>query len=129
MPDLALTIRAAVRVHALEPNSRALQFAEQLLQRIWRDYADPTGGFYDISRSKQWGQFKVAPVRMSADDGELPADNALLALAMWEYAQASGDRRWRTRALQLLQTLGGDYDPTQPLAYAGYIQAVARIQP
>ena len=129
MPDLALTIRAAVRVHALEPNSRALQFAEQLLQRIWRDYADPTGGFYDISRSKQWGQFKVTPVRMSADDGELPADNALLALAMWEYAQASGDRRWRTRALQLLQTLGGDYDPTQPLAYAGYIQAVARIQP
>jgi uncharacterized protein YyaL (SSP411 family) len=129
MPDLALVARAAVRVHRLQPNPRALQLAEQLLQRIWRDYADPTGGFYDASQSKQWGDFKVVPVRVGADDADLPADNALLALAMHEYAQASGDARWRTRALQLLQTLGGEYDPANPLAHAGYTQAVARIQP
>jgi uncharacterized protein YyaL (SSP411 family) len=129
MPDLALVARAAVRVHRLQPNPRALQLAEQLLQRIWRDYADPTGGFYDASQSKQWGDFKVVPVRVGADDADLPADNALLALAMHEYAQASGDARWRTRALQLLQTLGGEYDPANPPAHAGYTQAVARIQP
>jgi len=129
MPDLALVARAAVRVHRLQPNPRALQLAEQLLQRVWRDYADPTGGFYDASQSKQWGNFKVVPVRVGSDDADLPADNALLALAMYEYAQASGDTRWRERALQLLQTLGGDYDPAQPLAYAGYTLAVARIQP
>jgi uncharacterized protein YyaL (SSP411 family) len=129
MPDLALVAYAAVRVHQLQPNPRALQLAEQLLRRIWRDYADPTGGFYDASQSKQWGDFKVMPVRMSADDADMPADNALLALAMHEYAQASGDARWRTRALQLLQTLGGDYDPANPLAYAGYTLAVARMQP
>jgi uncharacterized protein YyaL (SSP411 family) len=129
MPDLALVARAAVRVHRLQPNPRAWQLAEQLLQRVWRDYADPTGGFYDASQSKQWGNFKVVPVRVGSDDADLPADNALLALAMYEYAEASGDTRWRERALQLLQTLGGDYDPAQPLAYAGYTLAVARIQP
>jgi hypothetical protein len=129
MPDLALVARAAVRVHRLQPSPRTLQFAEQLLHRIWREYADPTGGFYDASQSRQWGNFKVVPVRMGMDDGDMPADNALLALAMWEYAQASGERLWQQRALQLLQTLGGDYDPTQPLAYAGYTQALARIQP
>jgi len=129
MPDLALVARAAVRVHRLQPNPRALQLAEQLLQRVWRDYADPTGGFYDASQSKQWGNFKVVPVRVGSDDADLPADNALLALAMYEYAQASGDTRWRERALQLLQILGGDYDPAQPLAYAGYTQALARTQP
>jgi uncharacterized protein YyaL (SSP411 family) len=129
MPDLALVARAAVRVHRLQPNPRALQLAEQLLQRVWRDYADPTGGFYDASQSKQWGNFKVVPVRVGSDDADLPADNALLALAMYEYAQASGDTRWRERALQLLQILGGDYDPAQPLAHAGYTQALARIQP
>ena len=129
MPDLALVARAAVRVHRLQPNPRALQLAEQLLQRVWRDYADPTGGFYDASQSKQWGDFKVVPVRVGSDDADLPADNALLALAMYEYAEASGDTRWRERALQLLQILGGDYDPAQPLAYAGYTLAVARIQP
>ena len=129
MPDLALVARAAVRVHRLQPNPRALQLAEQLLQRVWREYADPTGGFYDASQSKQWGDFKVVPVRVGSDDADLPADNALLALAMYEYAQASGDTRWWERALQLLQTLGGDYDPAQPLAYAGYTLAVARIQP
>jgi uncharacterized protein YyaL (SSP411 family) len=129
MPDLALVVRAALRVHGLQPNPRAQQLAQQLLQRIWRDYADPTGGFYDASQSKQWGDFKVVPVRVGADDADLPADNALLALAMHEYAQASGDARWRTRALQLLQTLGGEYDPANPPAHAGYTQAVARIQP
>jgi uncharacterized protein YyaL (SSP411 family) len=129
MLDLALVVRAALRVHRLQPNPRAQQLAQQLLQRIWRDYADPTGGFYDASQSKQWGDFKVVPVRVGADDADLPADNALLALAMHEYAQASGDARWRTRALQLLQTLGGEYDPANPLAHAGYTQAVARIQP
>jgi uncharacterized protein YyaL (SSP411 family) len=129
MPDLALVARAAVRVHRLQPNPRALQLAEQLLQRVWREYADPTGGFYDASQSKQWGDFKVVPVRVGSDDADLPADNALLALAMYEYAEASGDTRWRERALQLLQILGGDYDPAQPLAYAGYTQALARIQP
>ena len=129
MPDLALVARAAIRVHRLQPNPRALQLAEQLLQRVWRENADPTGGFYDASQSKQWGDFKVVPVRVGSDDADLPADNALLALAMHEYAQASGDTRWRERALQLLQTLGGDYDPAQPLAYAGYTLAVARMQP
>jgi uncharacterized protein YyaL (SSP411 family) len=129
MPDLALAVRAAVRVHRLQPSPRALQLAEQLLQCIWREYADPTGGFYDASQSKQWGDFKVVPVRMGADDADMPADNALLVLAMAEYAEASGDTRWRERAMQLLQTLSGDYDPTQPLAYAGYTQARARIQP
>ena len=129
MPDLALVARAAVRVHRLQPNPRALQLAEQLLQRVWREYADPTGGFYDASQSKQWGNFKVVPVRVGSDDADLPADNALLALAMYEYAEASGDTRWRERALQLLQILGGDYDPAQPLAHAGYTQARARIQP
>ena len=129
MLDLALVVRAALRVHGLQPNPRAQQLAQQLLQRIWRDYADPTGGFYDASQSKQWGDFKVVPVRVGADDADLPADNALLALAMYEYAQASGDPRWRERALQLLQTLGGEYDPANPLAHAGYTQAVARIQP
>jgi len=129
MPDLALVARAAVRVYRFQPSPRTLQFAEQLLRRIWREYADPTGGFYDASRSKQWGDFKVVPVRVGADDADMPADNALLALAMAEYADASGETRWRERAVQLLQTLGGDYDPAQPLAYAGYIQALARIQP
>ncbi|BCW96964.1 MAG: DUF255 domain-containing protein [Fimbriimonadales bacterium] len=128
MPDMALVVRAAVRVHRLQPNPRALQFAEQLLQRIWREYADPTGGFYDSSQSKQWGDFKTVPVRTSIDDGDLPADNALLALAMAEYAQASGDSRWRTRAQQLLPIVGGDYDPANLLAFAGYTQALARIQ-
>lgn len=128
MPDMALAIRAAVRVHRLQPNPRALQFANQLLQRIWREYADPTGGFYDASQSKQWGDFKTMPVRMSIDDGDLPADNALLALAMAEYAQASGDSRWRTRARQLMPIVGGDYDAANPLAFAGYIQALARLQ-
>ncbi|MCX7925018.1 MAG: DUF255 domain-containing protein [Fimbriimonadales bacterium] len=124
MIDLALTARAAARVHQLTPNPRALQLARQLLQLAWREYADPTGGFYDIARSKAWDSFKVIPVRMSVDD-MLPADNALLALAMWDYARVSGETLWRTRAEQLTQVMAGDYNPAEPLAFAGYAQLLA----
>lgn len=68
----------------------------------------------------------MTPVRVSADDA-LPADNALLAIAMGEYARASGESLWRARAEQLLQTLAGDYTPSEPLAYAGYIHALAKL--
>lgn len=126
LPDLALTVRAAVRVYYLTRDQQALQLAQSLLEYIWREHADPTGGFYDVARSEQWGALKVAPVRVSSDDS-LPADNALLALAMWDYAKASGDAKWRERAQQLIQVVAGDYDPSQPLAYAGYIQLLAHI--
>jgi len=126
MTDLALTARAAVRVHQLQPNPRALQFADQLLQHVWREYADPTGGFYDIAQSKSWGALKVIPVRMGADDA-LPADNALLAMAMDEYARVSGERLWRARAEQLAQVVAGDYDPNDTLQHGGFIQLLTRL--
>ncbi|MCX7992702.1 MAG: DUF255 domain-containing protein [Fimbriimonadales bacterium] len=126
MVDLALTARAATRVYQITRNPRALQFAERLLQHIWREYPDPTGGIYDIAQSKAWGAFKVTPVRVSTDDA-LPADNALLAIACWDYAQASSETLWRERALQLAQVLAGDYDPNAPLQFAGYIHLLARL--
>ncbi|MCS7301622.1 MAG: DUF255 domain-containing protein [Fimbriimonadales bacterium] len=126
MPDMALTARAAVRVYRLTGDGRALRFARQLLQQIEREYADPTGGFYDVSRSPQWGALKAPPVRGGVDDA-LPADNALLALAMLDYARASGETRWRDRATQLVQILAGDYDPNAPLQHTGYILAAAAL--
>lgn len=126
MPDLALAARAAVRVHQLQPNPRALQFARHLLQHVWREYADPTGGFYDIARSKAWDTLKVVPVRMSQDE-TLPADNALLAMAMDEYARASGESLWRARAERLAQVIAGDYTPPETLQYGGYLQLMATL--
>ncbi|GIV11046.1 MAG: hypothetical protein KatS3mg020_0537 [Fimbriimonadales bacterium] len=126
MPDLALTARAALRVYQLTANPRALQFARQLLEYVWRNYADPTGGFYDIARSRQWEMLTIAPVRITSDD-ILPADNALLALAVREYAQATAHPRWQERARQLAQILAGDYNPDEPLRFTGYIMLLAHI--
>lgn len=127
MPDLALTARAALRVHRLQPSPRARQFAYQLLEHGWRNYADPTGGFYDIARSRQWETLTIVPTRIASDDA-LPADNALLALATWEYAQATGDTRWQERALLLAQIIAGDYDANEPLNYTGYIMLLTTMQ-
>ncbi|MFN4034268.1 MAG: DUF255 domain-containing protein [Fimbriimonadales bacterium] len=126
LPDLALTAHAALRVYRLTGDARARALAQQLLQHAWRNYADPTGGLYDIAHSRQWGALTVAPVRVAADDA-LPADNALLALAALEYARATRNPDWRARAQQLAEILAGEYDPSQPLAYAGYILLAARI--
>lgn len=127
MPDLALTVRAALRVYRLNSNPRAIGFARQLLDYVWRNYADPTGGFYDVTRSRQWETLTIAPTRIASDDA-LPADNALLALAAWEYAQATGDTRWQERALQLAQIIAGDYEADEPLSYAGYIMLLTAMQ-
>ncbi len=122
LPDLALVALAGCRLQRIAPSERNLQFVRGLLERIERDYRDPTGGYYDTSQGKRWEQWVLQPVRMSVDE-ELPADNALVALAQLEFARVSGERTWLEKARQTLQVMAGDIDPQFPLLYTGFWRA------
>ncbi|GBC93965.1 hypothetical protein HRbin15_02467 [bacterium HR15] len=139
LPDLALTARAAIRLYHFQPSDRTLQFAQSLLELIETNYHDPTGGYYDISRGKRWAGWTLMPMRLSIDM-ELPADNALVAMAQIELARAlaqrmasgaSGDgtsrsssspRVWQQRAERTLQVMLGDR-PSQEERFAGFAMA------
>lgn len=122
LPDLALVALAGCRLQRLAPSERNLQFVRSLLEKIERDYRDPTGGYYDTAQGRRWEQWVLQPVRLSIDE-ELPADSALVALAQIEFALISGERAWLEKAHQTLQVMAGDLDPQFPLFYTGFWRA------
>ncbi len=140
LPDLALVARAAIRLYQHQRSERTLQFARQLLELIEAEYRDPTGGYYDVAQGKRWAGWTLIPMRLSVDM-ELPADNALVAIAQIEFAQALQERRargegqmgeqgtvarpdvWRNRAERTLQVMLGDR-PDDPQQFVGFALAV-----
>jgi uncharacterized protein YyaL (SSP411 family) len=132
LPDLALVALAASRLAQQQPSERTLSFAQSLLQLIETRYRDPTGGYYDVAEGKRWAGWTLFPLRLSVDT-ELPADNALVALAQIELAQTlrrrhdPAWRNWLQRAQQTLQTMLGDRPDTLEL-FAGFALAANRWQ-
>ncbi len=136
LPDLALVARAASRLYQAQRSERALQFARQLLTLIETRYHDPTGGYYDISEGKRWASWTLIPTRVS-EDGELPADNVLVALAQVEFARAlqqrglPGDdadaRLYLQRARQTVQVMLGDR-ASIPERFTGCAIAISALQ-
>lgn len=129
LPDLALVARAAIRLYRHQRSERTLQFAQALLQLIERDYHDPTGGYYDVARGKRWAGWTLIPLRLSMDT-ELPADNALVALAQLELAQVREEeptsREWRRRAGRTLEVMLGDQPETLE-RFAGFALAANQV--
>ncbi|MCS7066088.1 MAG: DUF255 domain-containing protein [Fimbriimonadales bacterium] len=139
LPDLALVARAAIRLYRYQGSERTLLFAQNLLTLIETDYRDPTGGYYDVSEGKRWAGWTLMPTRLSADT-ELPADNALVALAQIEFARAlearmakgewqKGTARpevWRQRAERTLQVMLGDR-PDQLERFAGFARVASMV--
>ncbi|MCS7064822.1 MAG: hypothetical protein NZL85_00960, partial [Fimbriimonadales bacterium] len=137
LPDLALVARAASRLYSYQRAERTLRFAHSLLELIETDYRDPTGGYYDMSQSKRWASWTLQPMRLSVDM-ELPADNALVAMAQLEFARALQARMvnsewrngmvrsevWRQRAERTLQVMLGDR-PEQLERFAGFARAAS----
>jgi len=109
--DLSLTLLAGCAVETLQPDPSRRRWLAQL-SRMLVFYMDPTGGYYDTPRSKQWGGWSLTPVRMSVDDA-LPADNVLVAQALLAYSRTSGDPALLEQAMQTLRVVAGDHDPQQ----------------
>lgn len=140
LPDLALTARAAIRLYRHQRSERTLRFAQSLLTLIETDYRDPTGGYYDVSRGKRWAGWTLMPMRLSVDT-ELPADNALVALAQLEFARILRERTasnpqsqppnpsviWLQRAERTLQVMLGDR-PDNLEQFAGFALAANRLR-
>ena len=132
LPDLALVALAASRLARQQPSERTLLFAQNLLELIETHYRDPTGGYYDVAQGKQWAGWNLFPIRLSIDT-ELPADNALVALAQIELAQTLKQMHkpawhsWLQRAQKTLQVMLGDRpDTLEP--FAGFLLAANRWQ-
>jgi len=127
LPDLVLVARAAIRLYCIQRSERTLQFAQSLLTHIEAHYRDPTGGYYDVSQGKRWASWTLMPMRLSTDT-ELPADNALVALAQIEFALVQqGRNEWRKRAERTLQVMLGDR-PDNLEQFAGFALAANRFR-
>ncbi|MFQ3611859.1 MAG: hypothetical protein SNJ72_10245, partial [Fimbriimonadales bacterium] len=111
LPDLALVAHASLRLQLIEPSERNRRFAQSLLRIVRANYADPTGGLYDVPLAMRWGDWTLQPVRATADEAT-PADDMLVAMTFLEAGETA-------YAKQLLQVALGDFNPNQPERYFG----------
>lgn len=110
--DIALTLQAGCLFEQLSPDANRRAWLHALYRQLTH-YTDPTGGYYDTPHSQQWGEWNLAPIRSSWDE-ELPADNVLVARALYEYSRLINDSKIAQQAEQTLRIVAGDIDPQQP---------------
>ena len=124
LEDQVQVASASLSAYEATGERRYLDVANDLAGLLQRDYADPEGGYFDVSAA-------AAPVPALAErtktvlDDLLPAGNASVARFCLRLAAVTGDARLRRRAEATLESLA-DAVPTGDARTASYL-AVARL--
>jgi uncharacterized protein len=85
-----------------------LDWAERLMQRVWRDYwDDASGGLFDTARGRS-GEEGLLPSRVKpVQDTPTPSPNGVAGIALMRLHELTGDSRWRERAAALVSAFAG----------------------
>jgi uncharacterized protein YyaL (SSP411 family) len=82
-----------------------LDWAEAIASRVWRDYRDPDGGFFDRAGAAGEG---LLPARVKPiEDAPTPSANGVAATLLARLAELTGAPAWRDRAAETLRAFGG----------------------
>lgn len=113
--DEAQTAAAAMMIYKRAKDERYLTFAETLIRHMMNSHPEPTGGFYDLrqgrklkisvykSKKEEPTQYEIViEPSVTAIDDEFSADNPLVACALMEFAEITGNARYRVRAKEAL---------------------------
>lgn len=122
--QLASACLAAARA---TPEARYRAMAEDLIAVAERDFADPTGGYFDAATADP-----VAPAfgerTKQVLDGALPGANAAAAQVLLDLAQATHQPSYRQRAEATLEAFAG-LIPTAGVRAATYLRAAEAVLP
>jgi uncharacterized protein len=101
---------AAAALDAYESTGEAgwLEWAERLVDRVWRDYLDETaGGLFDTARGRSATE-GLLPSRMKpVQDTPTPSPNGVAGITLMRLAELTGEPRWRERAGALVRAFAG----------------------
>jgi uncharacterized protein YyaL (SSP411 family) len=107
LEDQVQCASAALDAHEATGDTAWLDWARAIMERVWRDYRDPTaGGLFDRvvgSGGEGLLQARVKPV----EDAPTPSANGVAAMVLGRLAELTGDGLWRARADELLKAFAG----------------------
>jgi uncharacterized protein YyaL (SSP411 family) len=103
---------AAAALDAFEATSDVswLEWARSLMERVWRDFADPDGGgLFDTAREVSGdGQRGLLPARAKpVQDTPTPSPNGVAGIVCARLHEMTGDSFWRDRGDTLLRAFAG----------------------
>jgi uncharacterized protein YyaL (SSP411 family) len=107
LEDQVQGANAALDAHEATGNVAWLEWAEAIMERVWRDYRDDSaGGLFDRAQGTAGEgllQARVKPV----EDAPTPSANGIAALVLARLSELTGKDAWRERATDLLRAFAG----------------------
>ena len=122
---------AAAAVTAFEATGRIawLKWAEALMERVWADHWDNTGGgLVDIARGRRGEGLLTAPAK-PIQDSPNGSPNGVAGVTLARLFEHTRDRRWRERHQALVNAFGGLGDQLGLFASAFLLAADWLVHP
>ncbi|HMK09334.1 MAG TPA: thioredoxin domain-containing protein, partial [Anaerolineales bacterium] len=120
LDDHAALAEGLLDLYQVDCDGRWLEACLSLAETIRRDFADPTGGFFDTAEQPQG-----LPARpKSLQDTPVPSGNALAVSVFLRLAALTGESRFTQAALAPLQAMQSTA-VRYPTAFAGWLQGLA----
>ena len=107
LEDQVQGANAALDAHEATGDVTWLEWAEVIMERVWRDYRDDSaGGLFDRPQGGAGEgllQARVKPV----EDAPTPSANGIAALVLVRLSELTGKDAWREHAADLLRAFAG----------------------
>lgn len=119
LDDYAATIFAELALYRATMEQTYLDRADDLCQKVLRDFGDPAGGFYLYSRSSE--QLILKP--KETYDGAMPSGNSLMAYNLVELSSLVDHESYQRAAKQQLNFLAADASQ-YPTGYGMFLEVL-----
>jgi len=133
LEDQVQVAAAALDAYEVEGNDDWLKWAEQLMERVWRDYWDrESGGLFDRVREARGEGLLPAPAK-PVQDAPTPSPNGVAGITAVRLHEFTGKQVWRDRAGELIRAFAGKapelgfYGATYLLAVDWYLNPVTHL--
>ena len=128
LDDQVQAAAAALDAYEATGDAEWLEWAERLMDRVWRDYWDDTaGGLFDTARGRSATE-GLLPSRMKpVQDTPTPSPNGVAGITLMRLAELTGEPRWRERAGALVGAFAGGGPRSRPARLG--LPAGARLVP
>jgi uncharacterized protein YyaL (SSP411 family) len=108
LDDQVNVAAAALDAYEATGDGKWLEWAQRLMERVWREYADENGaGLFDTARGRR-DETGLLPARAKPiQDAPTPSPNGVAGIVAFRLFELTGDARWRERGSSLVAAFAG----------------------
>ena len=108
LDDQVQTAAAALDGYEVSGEHAWLDWAAAIMERVWRDYRDESGGgLFDTARGRD-GELGLLPARAKpVQDTPTPSPNGVAGIVLARLHELTGDARWGERQAELIEAFAG----------------------